>query len=72
MPSILEAVTDLGMTEVPRWRPHMRLFIDVSLSKNSRQFNANLQDLSSGLALALSNLLQNLVVGERGVGGAKA
>lgn len=50
----------------------MRLFIDVSLNQDSRQSNANLQDLSSGLALALSNLLQNFVVGERRVGGAKA
>lgn len=32
----------------------------------------NLQDLSSGLALALGNLLQDLVVGKRRVGGAEA
>jgi hypothetical protein len=72
LPSILEAVTDLGMTEVPRWRPHMRLFTVVSLSLGSRDLVSNLQDLSSGLALALSNLLQCLVVGKRRVGRAEA
>jgi len=35
-------------------------------------WDQNLQDLSSGLALALSNLLQDLVVSERRVGGAEA
>jgi hypothetical protein len=72
LPSILEAVTDLGMTEVPRWRPHMRLLTGVSLGLIDRDLTLNLQDLSSGLALALGNLLQCLVVGKRRVGGAEA
>ena len=50
----------------------MRLFTDVSLSPVDRHLTCNLQDLGSGLALALCNLLQDLVVGERRVGGTKA
>jgi hypothetical protein len=37
-----------------------------------RDMTCNLQDLSSGLALALSNLLESLVVSKRRVGGAEA
>jgi hypothetical protein len=60
------------MTEVPRWRPHMRLLTGVSLSLINRGMAFDLQDLSSGLALALGNLLQCLVVGKRRVGGTEA
>jgi hypothetical protein len=60
------------MTEVPRWRPHIRLFTGVSLDIGDRDLAFNLQNLSSGLALALGNLLQGLVVGKRRVGGAEA
>ena len=62
----------MGMTEVPRWRPHIRLFTGVSLYTINKKMGSNLQDLSSGLALALGNLLQDLVVGKRRVGGAEA
>jgi hypothetical protein len=60
------------MTEVPRWRPHMRLFTGISLGHVDRYLAFNLQDLSSGLALALGDLLQCLVVSKRRVGGAEA
>jgi hypothetical protein len=50
----------------------MRLLTGVSLSLINRSMAFDLQDLSSGLALALGNLLQGLVVGKRRVGGAEA
>jgi hypothetical protein len=50
----------------------MRLLTGVSLGLIDRDLTLNLQDLSSGLALALGNLLQCLVVGKRRVGGAEA
>jgi hypothetical protein len=50
----------------------MRLDRNVSRSQARVLGIVNLQDLSSRLALALGNLLQDLVVGERRVGGAEA
>lgn len=69
-----EAVTDLGMTLVPRWRPQRRLSSSDQqhVSTPPRQDRWHLQDLSHSLVLVLCNLGQRLVLRQRAVGRAQA